>query len=79
MRLMMQLSSSSSADTQPAQLQVRGVVSNLLDSKRMQSKRSRRNSGHSIWGYQSGKPTQPLSMALTLCTIMFLFHDTVVD
>lgn len=76
---MMQLSSSSSADTQPAQLQVRGVVSSLLDSKRMQSKRSRRNSGHNIWLYQSGKPSQPLSMALTLCTIMFLFHDTVVD
>jgi len=55
MRLMMQLSSSSSADTQQAQLQVRGVVDNLVDRKHMQSKRNRRNSGHNML-YQSCKP-----------------------
>ena len=56
MRLVQLNSSSSSADTQPAQLQVQGVVDNLVNKKRMQSKISRRNGGHNIWLYQSCKP-----------------------
>lgn len=55
MRLMMQLSSSS-ADTQPAQLQVRGLVDSLVDRKRMQSKTSRRKSSHNTLSDQSCTP-----------------------
>ena len=47
MMLMMQLGSSG-ADTQPVQLQVQGVVNNLVHRKCMQSKRSHRNSGHDM-------------------------------